>query len=207
MEDPVLKYFPDITASQAAQFARLRELYAEWNNKINLISRKDFDNFEIHHVLHSLAIAKVIDFRKGSSVLDVGTGGGFPGIPLALLFPETEFTLIDSIGKKIIAVAAITSSLGLSNVRPVCSRVEDYKGSFDFIVSRAVTGLSKFIDLTSGKIKPGGNGNMRNGIIYLKGGDLTEELSPFEGKYRLWRIKDYFREPFFETKQVIYMAV
>lgn len=205
MTDLLIRYFPEISESQAVLFSRLRLLYSEWNSRINVISRKDFDNFEIHHLLHSLAIARIISFKKGIKILDVGTGGGFPGIPLAIMFPEAEFTLIDSIRKKIVVVAEISSALELKNVIPVCARVEDHKGSYDFIVSRAVTDLSSFVRLTSGKLRHRVSGSLPAGILYLKGGELSEELAPFKGRYREWNIKEFFSEPFFETKKVIYL--
>lgn len=207
MNDLVFRYFPEISESQGAMFSKLRPLYSEWNSRINVISRRDFDNFEIHHLLHSLAIARVTRFSSGAKILDVGTGGGFPGIPLAIMFPDAEFTLIDSIGKKIKVVTEISAALGLKNVKPVCSRVEDYRGSFDFIVSRAVTELSSFVRLTSGKIRQGGSGSLPGGIFYLKGGDLSHELAPFAGRYREWNINEFFGEPFFETKKVIYLPL
>lgn len=165
------------------------------------------DNFFVHHVLHSLAIAKIIDFIPQTRILDVGTGGGFPGIPLAILFPESEFTLLDSIEKKIKVVSAVANELGLKNVRPVRKRVEDENGKYDFVISRAVTRFPEFISLTSKNIDKTGKNSLKNGIIYLKGGDLTVELAQFSNRIKTWDIKDFFRESFFETKKIVYLPV
>jgi 16S rRNA (guanine527-N7)-methyltransferase len=207
MIEVIEKYFPGLSLQQKKKLTAMKPLYEEWNSKINLISRKDMDNFCIHHLLHSLAIEKVIHFKDGTSILDVGTGGGFPGIPLAILFPTCEFTLLDSITKKIKVVSAIASELDLKNVRPVISRVEEHRGKYDFIVSRAVTVFPEFIRLTSGKIKQNGINSISNGILYLKGGELSEELSDYKKSIKVWEIGEFFSEPFFETKRIVYLPL
>ena len=203
--DLILKYFPELTERQREQFAALLPLYEEWNAKINVISRKDMDNFYEHHVLHSLAIAKVQPFKSMSEILDVGTGGGFPGIPLAIMFPQANFYLVDSIGKKIKVVQDVAQQLELKNVRAEQLRAEQVKGDYDFIVSRAVTSLGEFCGWVRGKVSDIHYHKLRNGILYLKGGDLTEELAPFKKKVRTWDISDFFEEAYFETKKVIYL--
>lgn len=203
--DKILKYFPEITERQKEQFAALLPLYEDWNAKINVISRKDMDNFYEHHVLHSLAIAKVQPFKPMAEILDVGTGGGFPGIPLAILFPESKFHLIDSIGKKIKVVQNVAEQLELTNVRTEQIRAEQLRGSYDFIVSRAVTDLGQFTQWVRGRISTIQYHKLRNGILYLKGGDLTDELAPFKKKARTWDISDFFQEDYFLTKKVIYL--
>ena len=199
------KYFPEITAGQQQQFARLQELYALWNSQINVISRKDIDLLYERHVLHSLGIAKVMTFLPGENVLDVGTGGGFPGIPLAILFPETNFHLVDSIGKKIKVVNEVAAALGLKNVRGTHARAEEIKEQFDFVVSRAVTQLKDFYPWVKGKFKKQSNNKLPNGILYLKGGDLTQEIADAGLSVQQFFLKNYFDEDFFETKQVIYV--
>ena len=203
--DKILKYFPEITERQKEQFAALLPLYEDWNAKINVISRKDMDNFYEHHVLHSLAIAKVQPFKPMAEILDVGTGGGFPGIPLAILFPDARFHLIDSIGKKIKVVQSVAEQLELKNVRTEQIRAEQLRGEYDFIVSRAVTDLSQFTQWVRGKVSTIQYHKLRNGILYLKGGDLTDELVPFKKKARTWDISDFFQEDYFLTKKVIYL--
>ena len=205
--DLILKYFPKMTERQKEQFAALPELYGDWNSKINVISRKDMEHFMEHHVLHSLAIAKVLQFKTMAEVMDVGTGGGFPGIPLAILFPDANFYLVDSIGKKIKVVQDVANQLQLKNVRTEQIRAEQVEGDFDFIVSRAVTDLSQFVGWVRGKVSNIHYHKLRNGILYLKGGDLTDELFPFRKKVRLYDIPDFFEEPYFETKKVIYLPV
>lgn len=201
----IKEYFPNLSEKQTEQFAQLLPLYIDWNSKINVISRKDMEQFYEHHVLHSLGIAKVIQFKLGTKVLDVGTGGGFPGIPLAILFPETDFFLVDSIGKKIKVVNAVAESIGLKNVRAQQIRAEELKEQFDFVVSRAVTELPVFYGWVKNKFRKQNLNDLPNGILYLKGGDLTEELSPFKGKVKTFELKNYFREEFFETKKVVYL--
>ena len=205
--DIVTKYFPDLTSQQLEQFGRLEALYTEWNAKINVISRKDIEQLYEHHILHSLAIAKVIQFKSGTSVLDVGTGGGFPGIPLAILFPECTFMPIDSIGKKIKVVTEVASALGLQNVNAQHIRVEDVKQKFDFVVSRAVTAFPRFVALVRTKISDQNNNSLPNGILYLKGGDFEEEIAPFGKQVKIYELQSFFQEEFFETKKLIHMAL
>ncbi len=199
------KYFTGLNEIQIKQFNRLEGLYREWNEKINVVSRKDIDALEIHHVLHSLAIAKVISFKPGTRVLDVGTGGGFPGIPLAILFPEVHFYLVDSIGKKIKVVNEVAAALGLKNVTAEQVRVESMSEKFDFIVSRAVTAFPAFVALTRKRLLKESFNDLPNGIIYLKGGDFEEEIQDFRERITVYNIPDFFEEEFFETKKVIYM--
>jgi len=205
--DLILKYFPKLSERQKEQFAALPELYGDWNSKINVISRKDMDNFVEHHVLHSLSIAKVIEFKTMCEIMDLGTGGGFPGIPLAIMFPDANFYLVDSIGKKIKVVQSVAESLGLTNVKAEQIRAENVERDFDFVVSRAVTDLSQFVGWVRGKISDINYHKLRNGIIYLKGGDLTEEIAPFRKKAKVFEISDYFEEPYFETKKIVYMGM
>lgn len=198
-------YFPSLSTLQVAQFSKLLNLYTIWNNQINVISRKDLDNFYERHVLHSLGIAKVYSFQPGTTVLDVGTGGGFPGIPLAILFPETNFVLVDSIGKKIKVVNEVAIALGLTNVQAHHLRAEQVKGTFDFVISRAVTAMPVFVEWVKNKIKKGkASDGFSNGILYLKGGDLTEEFKGLPGKFKEYPLSNYFSEDFFETKKVIH---
>jgi 16S rRNA (guanine527-N7)-methyltransferase len=202
----ILKHFPDLTEIQIQQFTKLENLYHDWNAKINVISRKDIDQLYTNHVLHSLAIAKIQPFVAGSYVLDVGTGGGFPGIPLAILFPETRFYLIDIILKKITVVKAVTEALELKNVKAEQLRAENVKGDYDFIVSRAVTNMPDFVSWIKDKIKKNNKHNLKNGILYLKGGDLTEELADFS-KAKEYNIADFFDQDFFETKKVVHLPL
>lgn len=200
-------YFPNLNSTQTKQFQQLRSLYEFWNARINVISRKDLDSFYERHVLHSLGIAKVISFKPGTTVMDVGCGGGFPGIPLAILFPETNFHLVDSIGKKITVVNEVAKALELKNVTTAHERAENIHQEFDFIVSRAVTDMSAFYNWVNKKIKKKSSNTLLNGILYLKGGDLSEELAPFKGKYKLFDLSQYYKEEFFETKKVVHMPI
>ncbi len=200
----ILKYFPDLSERQRQQFTNLYDVYAEWNAKINVVSRKDFDQLYLRHVLHSLAIAKVCQFDAGARVLDVGCGGGFPSIPLAILFPEVQFTAVDSIGKKITVVKGVAEALKIENITPYNCRVEQLGGRFDYVVSRAVTDMSTFVGWVWNKIERGQKGSLRNGIIYLKGGDLAEELALTQKRWTLYSIPELFEEEFFETKKVVY---
>ncbi|AMQ58124.1 16S rRNA (guanine(527)-N(7))-methyltransferase RsmG [Algoriphagus sanaruensis] len=201
----ILSYFPNLTENQIDQFDRLKELYEEWNAKINVISRKDMDQFYIHHVLHSLGIAEVMQFQPGSKVLDIGTGGGFPGIPLAILFPDTHFHLVDSIGKKITVVKEVAKALKLTNVEAQQARAESLVRKYDFVISRAVTRMINFYPWVIGKIKKEDFNEFPNGILYLKGGDVDEEMEETGKSYVTYHLSDYFQEEFFETKKVVYM--
>lgn len=205
--DIILKYFPELTERQREQMAALLPLYEEWNAQINVISRKDMEHFYEHHVLHSLAIAKVIRFKPMCEILDVGTGGGFPGIPLSIFFPESRFTLIDSIGKKIKVVTDVIERLDLKNAKAQQIRAEQLEGEFDFVVSRAVTTLGEFVPWVKKKISSVQYHSLRNGILYLKGGDLTKELFPFRHKVKVTEISDFFSEEYFDTKKVIYLPM
>jgi 16S rRNA (guanine527-N7)-methyltransferase len=201
------KYFPRLTDKQKQQFVQLGELYATWNAQINVISRADIDNLYEKHILHSLAIAKVVDFKDFTEILDVGTGGGFPGIPLAILYPNCQFVLVDSIGKKIKVVNEITTALGLENIKAEQMRAELVEGEFDFVVSRAVTRLLPFYGWVKGKININNYNKLKNGILYLKGGDLKEELKELGKKSRVFELSDYFTEEFFETKMVVHVPM
>ena len=199
------KYF-NLTSEQEQRFAKLQKIYVSWNERINVISRKDIENLYERHVLHSLGIAKVVQFRENTTILDVGTGGGFPGIPLAILFPESSFKLIDSIGKKIIVVNAVIEELALKNTQAFQLRAENVNEKFDFIVSRAVIELPDFYEWVKNKIKKQGFNDLPNGILYLKGGDITQELLKLKTKNKIFELKDFFEETFFETKKVVYLA-
>jgi 16S rRNA (guanine527-N7)-methyltransferase len=203
----IFKYFPGLSEKQKNQFVSLYDLYAGWNEKINLISRKDFEFFYERHVLHSLAIAKVIQFKNGAEVMDLGTGGGLPGIPLAIFFPETKFTLVDSIGKKIKVVNNIASSINLTNVDAFHSRAEELNGTFDFIVSRATATVEELLKWTKGKYKKTNRHTLPNGLICLKGGDLKGEVKEHKNNTEVFDIKDYFSEEFFETKKIVFVYV
>jgi len=203
----ILKYFPDLTENQIEKFTRLEALYQDWNAKVNVISRQDIDTLYERHVLHSLGIAKVLEFKSGTSVLDVGTGGGFPGIPLAIMFPETQFHLVDSIGKKIRVVQEIASALDLKNVKADQIRAERLEDTYEFVVSRAVTRITPFVGWVRKNISRNSFHSLRNGILYLKGGDLTEELAELKMKTRTYDLSDYFTEEFFETKKVVYVPL
>ena len=202
----ILKNFPDLSLQQIDQFKRLFDLYSSWNTKINVISRKDIDELYLRHVLHSLGIAKVIQFKKNTEILDVGTGGGFPGIPLAILFPDSSFHLVDSINKKLKVVDAVADALSMTNIKTYHKRAEEMDGTYDFIVSRAVTAMPSFVAWVKGKVNKKSNHLLKNGILYLKGGDLTEELRDFP-KATIYNLEDYFKDPFFETKKVVHLPL
>ena len=204
--EEILKQFPDLSDNQILQFQKLQSLYEDWNAKINVISRKDIDELYTRHVLHSLGIAKIIEFRPGSKIMDVGTGGGFPGIPLAILFPEVDFYLIDVIAKKIKVVNEVAAGLGLKNVKAEQKRAELVKQEFDFIVSRAVTNMPDFVSWVDDKVSKKQNHELANGILYLKGGDLTEELKDFP-KATQYNLSDFFSDEFFETKKVVHLPL
>lgn len=203
----IQKYFPDLSQEQIAQFAALGDLYTDWNAKINLISRKDIEHLYEHHILHSLGIAKFLRFKDGSRIMDVGTGGGFPGIPLAILFPQCQFLLLDSIGKKLKAASDVAQQIKLRNVEFCHSRVEDEKRKFDFVVSRAVMPLGDLARLCRKNITPAQQNALPNGIICLKGGELSAEMQAFKNKAVLQSLSDYFEEEFFETKKVLYLPL
>ena len=202
----LLKYFPELSDVQLHQFRALQGLYEDWNSKINVISRKDIESLYLRHVLHSLSIAKLIKFKEGSKILDIGTGGGFPGIPLAILFPNVEFHLVDSINKKLNVVNGVAGSLGLVNIKTTHSRAESIQGNYDFIVSRAVTTMPDFVSWVKNRVAKKSLHNLKNGILYLKGGDLTEELKLYK-KATLYDLNTYFEEDFFETKKIVHLPL
>lgn len=206
-EEIIFQYFKDINDEQRAQFRALGPLYQEWNAKINVISRKDIDNLYMHHVLHSLGIAKVVNFRQGSNILDIGTGGGFPGIPLAILFPNCKFKLIDSIGKKTRVAAAVANAIGLKNVVVEHRNVIEEKNKYDFVVSRAVMNASDLVKLIRKNVSKEQRNALPNGLICLKGGDMTEEVAPFKNHSEIWDLKSYFDDEFFDTKKVMYVQL
>ncbi|MEK7720274.1 MAG: 16S rRNA (guanine(527)-N(7))-methyltransferase RsmG [Bacteroidota bacterium] len=205
--DLLTKYFPDLSPLQINRFEELGSLYREWNEKINVISRKDINELYVRHVLHSLAIAKIIRFKPGTNLLDVGTGGGFPGIPLAILFPDSNFTLIDAIGKKIMVVQEVADQLKLINVKAQKNRVQEIKLRYDFVISRAVTAFPDFVSMVQKNVSPHSGNALPNGIIYLKGGDFEAEISAFKSSAEIFDLSKIFEEPFFETKKVIYLPV
>ena len=205
--DIILKYFPELTDTQKEQFMALYDLYTDWNSKINVISRKDITNLYEHHVLHSLGIAKVINFRPGTEIMDLGTGGGFPGIPLAIMFPDTHFHLVDSIGKKVKVTTEIASAIGLKNVTTRHCRAEEEKQLFDFVVSRAVMPLTDLLKIIRKNIRKEQNNALPNGLICLKGGELQNEVMPVKHQTLIYDLKDYFEEEFFETKKVVYVTI
>ncbi len=205
--EQILRYFPQLTEQQQQQFAALDALYRDWNAKINVISRKDIDNLYPHHVLHSLGIAKVISFRPGTHVMDIGTGGGFPGIPLAILFPEVQFHLLDSIGKKIKVARAVADALQLSNVRTSHKNVIEEKEKYDFVVSRAVMQMGDLVRLVRKNVHHDQRNSLPNGLICLKGGDIQQEMRPFKHCCDVWPLHTYFEEEFFETKKVAYVTL
>lgn len=204
--ETILKYFPDLTERQREQFAAMYDLYVLWNSQINVISRKDIEQLYLHHVLHSLAIARVLRFTAGTEIMDVGCGGGFPGIPLAVMFPECNFTLVDSIGKKIKVVNEVAAGLGMTNVKGIQARAEQIDGKFEFVVSRAVTDLPTFLKWVWPKFSKEGKNSMPNGILYLKGGDISAELVGVARSAMVYNISDFFDEEFFETKKVVYVT-
>lgn len=201
----IQSYFPELTEHQLEQFAKLQDLYDDWNSKINVISRKDMEEFYIHHVLHSLGIVKVMPFEPGTKILDIGTGGGFPGIPLAIMFPDTHFHLVDSIGKKISVVKDVVKQLKLTNVEAQQARAEELVRKYDFVISRAVTRMANFYPWVKNKIRKEDINEFPNGILYLKGGEVDEEMEELGKSYVVYHLEDYFKEDFFETKKVIYM--
>ncbi len=207
MTEVIFRYFSQLSEIQKDKLSKLKPVYEKWNNMINVISRKDMDNFLIRHVLHSLSIAKVINFVPGTRILDVGTGGGFPGIPLAIIFPDSEFFLLDSVGKKIKVVSSVAEELELKNVLPLCKRVEDEKNRYHFIISRAVTDFRSFVNMTSKNIDKTGHNSLGNGILYLRGGDLSAEQKQYGARMKVWNVEEFFDDLFFDTKKIVYLQV
>jgi len=205
--ESILNYFPELSQIQREQIQDLDKLYRHWNAQINVISRKDIDNIMVHHVLHSLSIAKIVNFIKGTSIMDIGTGGGFPGIPLAIMFPQCHFTLIDSVGKKTIVAQEVATALGLKNVTVLKTRAEDLPEKFDFVVSRAVAPIPQLINWTRKNVKQGGANSLPNGMIFLKGGDITEEQKPFRKHCEKWNIRNLFEEEYFEEKYIVFIPI
>lgn len=205
--EQIVKYWPNLSDGQRLQFGRLFDLYADWNSKINVISRKDIDNLYEHHVLHSLAIAKLLNFQPGTTLIDVGTGGGFPGIPLAILFPECHFTLLDSIGKKLKVAQEVASAIGLTNVEFIHSRIEEVSTKFDFVISRAAMDLLTLVRLSKKNVSRQSHNALPNGLICLKGGDLKNEVFPFRNIATIYELSDWFNEEYFKTKKVVYMPL
>lgn len=203
----IIKYFPYLSDNQIKQLEDLKEIYRNWNNRINVISRKDFDNFYIHHVLHSLSVAKFTEFTGGTRILDAGTGGGFPGIPLAIAFPGCRFFLLDSVEKKIRVVSSVAAESGLKNVTTIRKRIEDEKSLYDFVISRAVTGFQELVRLAGKNVDPVSRNSISNGIISLKGGELTDELGAYYTRALIFNVSDFFAEPYFKSKKIVYMPV
>jgi 16S rRNA (guanine527-N7)-methyltransferase len=202
----IQKYFSNLSDTQKEQFSKLFDLYSDWNAKINVVSRKDIDELYLRHVLHSLGIAKVLQFKDGTNIMDVGTGGGFPGIPLAIIYPECHFHLVDSVNKKLKVINAVAEGLGLTNIKTSHKRAEDIDERFDFIVSRAVTAMPSFVGWVKNKVNKKSKNELKNGILYLKGGDLTEELKDFP-KATIYNLTDFFEEDFFETKKLVHLPL
>lgn len=203
--ETLLGHFPRLTPAQRDRFQELEGLYRHWNARINVISRKDIDNLMVHHVLHSLSIAKIISFIKGTRIMDIGTGGGFPGIPLAIMFPHCRFTLVDSVAKKAVVAQEVANALGLDNVSVVRTRAEEYPEKFDFVVSRAVAPIPQLIEWTEKNVRPGGANPLANGMIFLKGGDITAELKPYRRYCEKWSIQNFFAEEYFEQKYIVFI--
>lgn len=207
MKETLIRYFDNLDQARIEKLLKLEELYKDWNSKINVISRKDIENFNIHHLLHSLSIARVVTFSNGSEIIDIGTGGGFPGIPLSILFPESNFTLVDSIRKKTLVVKSVADALELDNINVICDRAENIETRYDFIVSRAVSAFPKFVSLTKNMVKTQQMNSLKNGILYLKGGDLNQELGAFANKVTIYHISKYFSDSFFEEKKIVYLPL
>lgn len=205
--DIIFHYFPELSNEQRTRLLHLGELYREWNSKINLISRKDINNLYTNHILHSLGIAKIIDFKEGTRILDIGTGGGLPGIPLAIVFPQVRFHLVDSTKKKVAVVQDLVDRLGLNQVRPEWIRAEDLRGTYDFVLGRAVSSLAQFLDWSEGRIDGQSRNRLKNGILYLKGGDFENELQSIRPKKKVYNLSDYFNEPFYQGKKIVHLSV